>query len=238
MPDKIAAIKTINLSKAFGGGKGVSGVDLTIEKGEAYALIGPNGAGKTTLIKMFTGLLAPSAGTVDIFGQNIAENPIEAKKHFGYVPDDPSFYDYLTGKEFLALTGKLRRIEHQKLSARIEELTDLFPIKEILNERMGSYSRGNKQKLSFLAALLPQPDLLIIDEPIVGLDPLSIKIFGDTLKDFSKNGGTVFFATHILSFAKDYADRIGLMDEGKIVKEEKVSSKASLEKFYQEETKQ
>ena len=226
------AIKVENLSKNFGRLTAVSSVNLKIRVGEIYALIGPNGAGKTTLIKMIVGLLSPDSGYVSIFDHNIIKQPEEAKKLFGYISDNPTAYDFLTGKEFLFLTGSLRMMKKETINKRINELVNLFPLKNIINQPMSEYSRGNKQKLAFLAALLAQPKIIIIDEPIVGLDPDSIKIFINTLKEFAKNGGTVFFATHILSFAQACASRCGIMREGKIVAEKDIKKDTKLEAIY------
>ncbi|MEK7534669.1 MAG: ABC transporter ATP-binding protein [Patescibacteria group bacterium] len=229
------AIKTINLSKQFDHIKAVNSVNLEIQTPQVYALIGPNGSGKTTLIKLLVGLLRPTHGSVSIFGHDILQEGEKAKEMFGYISDDPSPYDYLSGIEFLTLTGKLRRLPSSVIHDRISELLSLFPIQDIVYQRMGLYSRGNRQKLAFLAAFIAQPRLLIIDEPIVGLDPTSIDIFGKALKTFARNGGTVFFATHILSFAKRYADRVGIMHAGRIAREENISLRVSLDKWYGEE---
>ena len=227
------AIETRNLSKYFGQIKAVSDINLKIPEGEIHALIGPNGAGKSTLIKLLVGLLASSNGWSKVFEYDISSQPEEAKRMFGYVSDDPTAYGYLTGSEFLELTGNLRRIPSSKLKKRIKELTLLFPLGDIIHERMGSYSRGNRQKLATLAALIAQPKLLIIDEPIVGLDPASIKILGTTLAEFAKGRGTVLFATHILSFAQMYAKRVSLMHEGRIINQERITSSTLLENIYQ-----
>jgi ABC-2 type transport system ATP-binding protein len=235
MPAEKPVIETDKLCKNFGPVKAVQDVNLKVKKGEIFALIGPNGAGKTTLIKMLTGLLKPDQGRVLICGFDIDREPVEVKACFGYVPDNPVVYDYLTGYEFLKLTGNLRGLGFAQISKRIGELVKIFPIGEILNYRMGSYSRGNRQKTAFLASLISEPQLLIIDEPIAGLDPTSITIFGETLKKFTKGGGAVFLATHILSFGQDYADRVGVMNKGKIIKEESKTGK-SLEELYIEAT--
>jgi len=227
------AIKVENLSKNFGQLAAVSSVNLKILRKEIYALIGPNGAGKTTLIKMMVGLLSPDSGYVSIFGHDIIKQPEEAKKLFAYISDNPTAYDYLTGKEFLFLTGSLRMMKKEIINKRVNELLNLFPLKNIINQPMSEYSRGNKQKVAFLAALLARPKIIIIDEPIVGLDPDSIKIFINTLKEFAKNGGTVFFATHILSFAQACAHRCGIMREGKIVAEKDIKKDTKLEAIYQ-----
>lgn len=230
---KQLAIKIENLSKKFGYLTAVSQVNLRIQLGEIYALIGPNGAGKTTLIKMIVGLLSADSGTASIFGHDINKQQEEAKKLFGYISDNPTAYDYLSGREFLTLTGSLRTMRKHVINERISELINLFPINNIIDQPMSEYSRGNKQKVAFLAALLAQPKLIIIDEPIVGLDPDSIKIFGNTLKNFAKNKGTVFFATHILSFAQTYASRVGIMRNGKIVVEKNIEKDTKLEALYQ-----
>lgn len=227
------AIEMHTLSKYFGTIKAVSDVNLKIQKGEIFALIGPNGGGKSTLIKLLVGLLYPTTGSALVFGYEIVSQPEEAKSLFGYVSDEPTAYGYLSGMEFLAMTGNLRGIPPSTLKKRIEDLKTLFPLGDIIHERMGSYSRGNRQKLAFLAAILSEPKLLIIDEPIVGLDPASIEILGDTLTKFAKSGGTVFFATHILSFAKAYASRVGLMHHGQIITEQEIKESTSLDHIYQ-----
>jgi len=234
---KFAAIKTTDLSKHFDHIKAVRSVNLEIHTSQIYALIGPNGSGKTTLIKLLVGLLTPTHGSASISGYDIVKEGEKAKECFGYISDDPTPYDYLSGIEFLTLTGNLRRLTPSIIRERISELLSLFPIKDIVYQNMGLYSRGNRQKLAFLASLLAKPRLLIIDEPIVGLDPTSIDIFGKTLKKFARNGGTVFFATHILSFAKMYAERVGIMHSGRIVREEDISRNIPLEKWYEEEAK-
>jgi len=225
------AIETKNLTKYFDEVKAVQDVNLKIHKGEIFSLLGPNGSGKTTLIKLLVGLLKPTRGSASLFGHDIQKEDIQAKKTFGYVPDYPEPYPYLTGIEFLNLVGNLRAIEKDLLSSRIDKLSNLFPIKEILYQPIENYSRGNKQKVSFLAALLSEPPLLIIDEPIVGLDPKSIEILEKTLADFATKGGTVLFATHILPFAQRLATRVGFMQNGRIVREDSIKN-INIEKFF------
>lgn len=227
------AIKTESLSKSFGNFSAVSQINLKVRPQDIYALIGPNGAGKTTLIKMVVGLLSANSGNVSIFGRDISQQPEEAKKLFSYISDNPTAYDYLTGREFLVLTGSLRAMTKHAITKRINELIHLFPISKVIDQPMSEYSRGNKQKIAFLASLLPRPKLIIIDEPIVGLDPDSIKIFSNTLKAFAKSEGTVFFATHILSFVQTCATRVGIMRAGKIVVEKNIEKDIKLETFYQ-----
>jgi ABC-2 type transport system ATP-binding protein len=225
----MVAIATKNLTKRFNTFTAVDAVNLSVNEGDLYALIGPNGAGKTTLIKMLVGLLIPTGGTATIAGFDIMRRPLSAKREIGYVPDDPSAYDYLTGLEFLMLTGRLRGMKEKEVKKRIDEIVPLFSISDIVPTPIAQYSRGNKQKVAILAALMTKPKILIIDEPIVGLDPSSIDILGATLIKYAREGHTVFFVTHILSFAQKYAQRVGVMKEGTIKKETVVSKAVALE---------
>lgn len=231
-------LKTVNLGKKFGSFKAVSKVNLRIKPGEIYAVIGPNGAGKTTLIKMIVGLLSPTKGKVFIFGIGIEKQPLKAKQMFGYIPDNPDAYQYLTGYEFLLLAGSLNNLSRNQTEERITQLLPIFPINDIINQPIAQYSRGNKQKLAFIAAVLPNPKLLIIDEPIVGLDPASIQILGNQLRGIAAQGGSVFFVTHILSFAQQYADRVGIMVKGRIVDEQKITKNLDLNQWYQQKVSQ
>jgi ABC-2 type transport system ATP-binding protein len=227
------AIEIQGITKQFGQILAVNDVNLTIPRGTIFALIGPNGAGKTTLIKMLVGLTYPTHGLININGVDIIKNPINVKKAFGYVTDDPEMYEFLTGFEFLNLTGNLRKIDPKKLSKRIEHLSGIFPFDQTLNDQISSYSRGNKQKLAFLGSILDENvNLLIIDEPIIGLDPTSVDIFGKMLTEFTQKVGTVFFATHSLFFAQKYALYAGLMRQGKLIKEFAITKKTDLEKIY------
>ncbi len=221
-------IHTEHLTKTFGKFTAVEDINLDIKAGDIYALIGPNGAGKTTLVKMLTGLLEPSSGTASIAGFNIRTHPVHAKTAFGYVPDDPPGYEFLSGMEFLIFTGRLRGMKDSSLTHRIGELKHIFPVADSLYKPMGEYSRGVKQKIAILAALLSRPRVLIVDEPIVGLDPPAINTFSDILRHFAAGGGSVLFVTHILEFAR-VATRVGVMKEGKIVREEKMTKTLHLE---------
>lgn len=233
MGNNSAVIKTVHLNKSFGNFRAVKDINLSVSKGEIFALIGENGAGKTTLIKMLVGLFRPTSGKVYILGYDIENDELQAKKNFGYVSDDPNMYGYLTGWEFLYMTGNLRKIPHIILEKRIKKLENLFPVENILDEQIGSYSRGNKQKVAFLAALLSEPPILFIDEPVAGLDPPSMRIFGKTIQEYTQKGNTVFLISHSLPFVKEYAQRVGVMHEGKLIKEEVQSRIRSLEKFTQ-----
>ena len=223
-----------DLTKKFGERTAVKSVSLSVAAGEVYALIGPNGSGKTTLLNNVVGLLKPDRGKVLICEVNIDTKPQLAKSLFGYVSDNPQNYLYLTGLEFLGLSASLRGLSPEMTEIKITELSGLFPIREILQERMESYSRGNLQKIAFLAALIGDPKVLVIDEPIVGLDPVSVKIFGYKLKDYAERGNAVFFSTHSLSFAEKYADKVGILDLGELTYEAKTYK--NLEELYLKHT--
>jgi len=225
------AIVTQGLTKRFGSFSAVTEVNLRVRKGDVYALVGPNGAGKTTLVKMLVGLLAPTGGYASLFGHNVMTQPVSAKELFGYVSDDPTAYEYLSGREFLTLTGRLRGMTERVLTERIGKLTSLFPIEDILSRPMSEYSRGNRQKTAFLASIMTTPPVLIIDEPIVGLDPASIAILGGKLVAYAHAGGTVFFVTHIMDFAERFARTVGIMKAGKIVREVEVTQTLRLEEL-------
>lgn len=229
-----AILQITNLTKRFGRTTAVKSVDIKVGKGEVYALIGPNGSGKTTLINMIVGLLHPDSGDVLIGGTSIEQRPVVAKTLFGYVPDNPTNYPFLSGIEFIRMTARLRSMEESQANKKISELIRIFPIHDILQNRIETYSRGNMQKVAFLSALVGEPKLLIIDEPIVGLDPISIKIFGDTLKSYAKEGNSVFLSTHTLPFAEKYATKIGILNKGVLVHE--TSSTSNLDRIYEKYT--
>lgn len=233
MKEKETILKIKGVSKSYGRTAAVRGVEMRIGTGDIYALIGPNGSGKTTLIKMIVGLLRIDKGEIAVLGKQIKGEAIEAKRLIGYVSDRPEGYEYLSGKELLYLTGRLKGMREAEVRVSVEQLVKLFGIEKILEGRMDGYSRGNLQKTAFLAALLGEPKLLIIDEPIVGLDPVSIRVFGERLVRFAKEGGAVLFATHTLDFAGKYANRVGVMSEGKIVAQEKLEGKVKIEEVYE-----
>jgi len=208
-------IETFNLSKNFGSLTAVDNLNLMIKKGEIFGFIGPNGAGKTTTIKMMVGILPPTKGKVKIGGFDVQQNPTEAKKLIGYIPDIPYVYPYMTGHEFLHFVAQLYQVKDKE--KKIKELMGVFPIENMIEGYFKDFSRGTKQKLSILAALLHEPQVLIIDEPILGLDPKSSQITKDLLQDFSHGGGTVFVCTHTLSVVEEIATRIGIIDQAKLV---------------------
>ena len=221
------------VTKKFGDIIAVNDVSLNVKAGTVMALIGPNGSGKTTLLNCVVGLLRPETGRVLIKGLDIQEKPVVAKRLFSYISDNPAIYPYLSGLEFMRLTAKLHGLTEDQTEKKITELKSLFPIEEVLAARTESYSRGNLEKTAFLSALISDPTLLIIDEPIVGLDPASIRLFGNTLRRFVKAGGAVLLSTHTLEFAREYADTIGIIHGGKLLKELSVTAKINIEYIYQ-----
>ena len=214
-----AAIETFGLTKKFGSLNAVNNIDLTINKGEIFGFLGPNGAGKTTTIKLLTGLLKPTSGTAKIMGKDIQKNPIEAKAVIGLVPDEPRIYEKLTGIEFLRFMGNLFGIEKGIIEKKIGELLKLFDLTSRGEELIQGYSHGMKQKIAIAGALIHSPKVLFFDEPTVGLDPKSARIIKDILKFRAKSGDCIFISTHILEIAERMCDRIGIIQDGKMVVE-------------------
>jgi ABC-2 type transport system ATP-binding protein len=224
-----------NVSKSFNNKWAVKGLTITVEKGEVFGLLGPNAAGKTTTIKMMTGLLRPTDGKISIHGYDIVKQPLQAKTIFGYVPDKAFLYDKLKGREFLIFVASIHSIEKSVAIRRIDELLERFGIKEIEEELIESYSQGMKQRILFLSALIHNPDVLIIDEPFVGLDPFGIILLKETIQRLSSEGVTVFLATHSLHIAEELCRRIGIISEGSLVcikKRDEIISEGGLQKLF------
>jgi len=219
MINNSVAIETLNLSKKFGSLTAVDNVDLSVNKGEIFGFLGPNGAGKTTTIKLLTGLLKPTSGTVKIMGKDIQEDPIEAKAVIGLVPDEPRVYEKLTGVEFLRFMGNLFGIDKDSIEKKIGELLKLFDLANRGEELIQGYSHGMKQKIAIAGALIHSPKVLFFDEPTVGLDPKSARIIKDILKFRARSGDCIFMSTHILEIAERMCDRIGIIQDGKMLAE-------------------
>ncbi len=210
-------LKVKDLSKSFNDTKAVDGVGFGVNPGEIYALIGPNGSGKTTIIKIIAGLLRPSTGAVVVDGHDAVRDPREAKARVGYIPDEPAVWPSFTGLEYLHFTGALFGLSEEERTRRIPGLLDIFRLKGIENGYFEDYSRGNKQKFTILAALLHGPKLLLIDEPIVGLDPVSAEVAQERFVQFAQQGGAVLLVTHTLSVAERIANRIGVLQSGRLL---------------------
>ncbi|MBU1045204.1 MAG: ABC transporter ATP-binding protein [Candidatus Omnitrophica bacterium] len=211
-------IKIENLSKQFGKLMAVDNLNLEIPQGEFFAFLGPNAAGKTTTIKLLIGLLKPTTGTAYICGHNIQTDYIKAKALISYIPDFPFLYDKLTGVEFLDFVMKLYPQSNRKKQLKLmDELLAAFGLADAKNNLIEYYSHGMRQKLVFASALLHEPQVMVIDEPMVGLDPHSSRVVKDILKQKARQGVTIFLSTHTLSVAEELADRIGIIDKGKLL---------------------
>lgn len=211
-------IEIKNVSKAYAKGKkAIDSLDLTIKDGEIFGFLGPNGAGKTTTIKMITGIIDIDEGDIYIDGVNITENPIEAKRSFGFVPDSPDLFLKLKGIEYLNFLGDIFKMSKSARKSKIEDLAKRFDIYDALNDKIESYSHGMRQKLIVIGALMHNPKNWILDEPMTGLDPKSSYDLKELMKEHAKNGNTVFFSTHVLEVAEKLCDRVGIINKGKIV---------------------
>ena len=214
-------LKLTNLTKKFGNFTAVNNINLEINAGDFFGFLGQNGAGKTTTIKMITGLYAPTRGTVQIGGFDIQKNHIEAKKLIGYIPDQPFLYEKLTGKEFLYFCGGLYKIEKNKLKKIIDETIDQLKIDQWVDKRTEEYSQGMKQRIAIASALLHNPKLLVVDEPMVGLDPQSALVVKNVLKQKASEGVAIFMSTHSLNVAEEICSRIGIIKDGQMIFEDK-----------------
>ena len=208
-----------NLIKKYGLNEALSGIDLEVKEGEIFSLIGPNGSGKTTLVKLIAGLLYPTAGSILIGGWDTANEPEKAKAQIGYIPDEPSVWPYMTGEEFIFFTQALfgNRDTKDEKKEVLRELLKIFALEGFEKQYFNEYSRGNKQKFSILGALSHNPKLLLVDEPIVGLDPASAETAKKLFTDFAKKGGTILLVTHTLAVAQEISDRIGILSRGRLV---------------------
>jgi ABC-2 type transport system ATP-binding protein len=210
-------IRTENLTKIYGGLTAVKDLNLDIAQGEFFAFLGPNGAGKTTTIKLLTGLLKPTSGRALICGHDIHSDPVEARRCISFVPDFPFLYDKLEPLEFMVLVGQLYGMERKAILRASEELFDTFGLNATRSQLIENLSHGTRQRVALAAGLLHQPRVLIIDEPMVGLDPRSARVVKDVLKNRSRAGTTVFLSTHILHIAEELADRIGILNQGQLI---------------------
>jgi ABC-2 type transport system ATP-binding protein len=205
-----------HVTRVYGPKTAVSDLSLAIPRGELFALLGPNGAGKTTTIKMLVGLLRPSRGAVRVCGFDLVADARNAHLHTGYVPDEPCLYEKLTGREFLWFIADMFGMPRHLATRRIAEEIEHFELGEFADDLAESYSLGMKQRLVFAASLLHDPDVLVLDEPMVGLDPRSVRIVKDLLKARTQEGMTVFMSTHTLAMAEELADRVGIMVQGRL----------------------
>ena len=210
-------IRLENLTKRFGDMVAVDHLNLDIPAGELFVFVGPNGAGKTTTIKMIAGLLRPTEGRVILCGHDVQKDYIEARSLLSYVPDQPFLYDKLTGREFLRFVGAMYGMDRSAIERKIGSLSELFETDGFLDELAQTYSHGMKQRVVVSAAMLHEPRVLVIDEPMVGLDPKGARTLKAVLGDLTGDGVIVFMSTHTLAVAEEIADRVGIIREGSII---------------------
>jgi ABC-2 type transport system ATP-binding protein len=233
-----------NVTRHYARKVAVDGLTLTIPSGELFALLGPNGAGKTTTIRMLTGLLRPTVGTVRVCGWDLVRDTRHATQSMGYVPEEPFLYDKLSGREFLEFVGEMRGMSRSARDQAIARESKSFDLDDFADDLTETYSHGMKQRLVFASALLHDPAVLVIDEPMVGLDPRSVRVVKDRLRVQAGAGTTVFMSTHTLAVAEEIADRIGIMDRGRLcflgtvaeLRQESASRHTSLEPLFLELT--
>jgi ABC-2 type transport system ATP-binding protein len=209
-------ITLTGLTKRYGRFTAVDGIDLTVLKGELFGFLGPNGAGKTTTFRMIAGIILPTAGRIQIGGVDLLRQPLLAKRRLGYIPDRPFVYDKITGVEFLRFVAALYDAQDASLERRIDELLELFELTPWKHELTESYSHGMRQKLIIASALVHRPEVIVVDEPMVGLDPKSARLLKDLFRQFVSRGGTVLMSTHTMEIAEVMCDRIAIVYRGKI----------------------
>jgi ABC-2 type transport system ATP-binding protein len=214
-PDE-PAILLSHVSKRYGRLTAVSDLSLSIPPGELFAFLGPNGAGKTTTIKLIVGLLRADAGEVRVCGQHLGANGLAAKARLAYVPDQPFLYPKLTGREFLHFVAEMYGLSKDRRDEILQRLIARLDVGEFLDVLTDGYSHGMKQRVALASALLHEPQVLVIDEPIVGLDPKTIRAVKDLFLEFTRNGGTIFMSTHTLEVAEELADRIGIIHRSRL----------------------
>ena len=209
-------IKLASLTKRYGSFTAVNAIDLDVPPGELFGFLGPNGAGKTTTLRMIAGILRPTSGTVEIRGIDIAKDPIAAKAKLGFIPDRPFIYEKLTGAEFLRFVAGLYDQEGPVVEHRARELLALFDLEEWRDELVESYSHGMRQKLIISSAFVHRPEVIVVDEPMVGLDPKAARILKDLFREYTRRGHTIMMSTHTLEVAETMCDRIGIIQGGVI----------------------
>ena len=226
-----------HLTKSFGEKKAVDDLSLHIQPGEIYGFIGHNGAGKTTTLKSVVGIQQFDAGEILIEGESIKEKPIACKKKIAYIPDNPDLYEFMTGLQYLNFIGDIFEVPAEERKMRIEKYATDFEIAGDLSQPISTFSHGMKQKLAIISAWMHEPDLIIMDEPFVGLDPKASHILKEMMRDICDRGGAIFFSTHVLEVAEKLCDKVAIIKGGKLIKSgtmEEVKGDASLESVFLE----
>lgn len=230
-------LKIEHLIKIYGDKKAVDDLSLHIKSGEIYGFIGHNGAGKTTTLKSIVGILQFDSGEIYIDGRSIKESPIECKKNFAYIPDNPDLYDFMTGIKYLNFIADIFGVEESVRQERIRKYAEMFEITDDLAQPIASFSHGMKQKLAIIAAWIHNPKLIIMDEPFVGLDPKAAHLLKGMMRDVCDNGGAIFFSTHVLEVAEKLCDKVAIIKGGKLIRSgtmEEVKGDDSLEEVFLE----
>jgi ABC-2 type transport system ATP-binding protein len=210
-------IRLEGLTKSYGKFVAVDNIDLHVPRGELFGFLGPNGAGKTTTLRMIAGIMRPTAGRIWLGGDDVLTDPMSAKARLGFIPDRPFVYDKLTGAEFLRFVAGLYRQDGEVVEKRIDELLEVFELSLWKHELVESYSHGMRQKLIISSALIHRPECIVVDEPMVGLDPKAARLLKDIFRQFVDRGGTVLMSTHTLEVAEAMCDRIAIIQKGKVV---------------------
>ena len=230
-------LKIEHLIKIYGDKKAVDDLSLHIKPGEIYGFIGHNGAGKTTTLKSIVGILQFDSGEIYIDGRSIKESPIECKKNFAYIPDNPDVYDFMTGIKYLNFIADIFGVEESVRQERIRKYAEMFEITDDLAQPIASFSHGMKQKLAIIAAWIHNPKLIIMDEPFVGLDPKAAHLLKGMMRDVCDNGGAIFFSTHVLEVAEKLCDKVAIIKGGKLIRSgtmEEVKGDDSIEEVFLE----
>ncbi|TXT60180.1 MAG: putative ABC transporter ATP-binding protein YbhF [Promethearchaeota archaeon] len=212
-----AIVKVRNLKKYFENVKAVDGISFNVSKGEVFGLLGPNGAGKTTTIKLLLGLLEPNEGEMEIFGLNPERNDVQIKANTGYVSEEPLIFKSLTPKDIFNFISSIRELNEAEVQERAREYLESLDAMEFYEQMVATLSHGNKQKMQIISAILHDPKLLILDEPLAGLDAKSVKVMKEILDLHTEGGGAVLFSTHIMEIAQELCDRIAIINKGKLV---------------------
>ena len=230
-------LKIEHLTKAYGEKKAVDDLNLHIAPGEIYGFIGHNGAGKTTTLKSVAGILQFDVGEITIGGISIKENPLECKRRFAYIPDNPDLYDYMTGIKYLNFIADIFGVGANERQARIRKYADAFELTDDLAQPFAAYSPGMKQKLAIISAWLHQPKLILMDEPFVGLDPKASHLLKEMMREVCDEGGAIFFSTHVLEVAEKLCDKVAIIKSGRLIRSgtmEEVKGDESLEDVFLE----
>ena len=212
-------IEFVNATKVYGksSSPALDQLNLRVQNGCVFGFLGPNGAGKTTAIRLLTEVLAPTSGTVLVNGTDVREDPVAVKRMIGFVPDSQEMYERLTGMEYLNFMADIYGVSSADRKARAEKYLDMFMLEDAAGERIQSYSRGMKQKISVIGALIHQPSVFVLDEPMVGLDPKASFLLKEEMRSQAQKGVTVFFSTHVLEVAEKLCDQVGIIDHGKLL---------------------